>query len=178
MWQYYVLTLWKRDTSVGDANTEPAPTVAAGKVFVESNDGYVYALDAVTGTLQWRTWAGGAAPGMTAAYANGLLYTGSCDGSFYVLNASNGTLAWQASVGACVTTSPVVANGLVYVSANYRVHIFDAGGCGAATCTEVETIGPRPDEPGHPILTNGNLYFAMRDRSTPEAWFLEDYGVP
>jgi outer membrane protein assembly factor BamB len=46
-------------TTISQAPVSP-PVVAAGKVFVGSNDGRVYALDASTGAIQWSGSTGAA----------------------------------------------------------------------------------------------------------------------
>src|SRR6202043_425711 len=56
-----------------------SPAVTEGKIYVASTDGYLYAIDAETGALQWKF----------AAY----------DGNFYAVDASSGVLKWKFQTG-------------------------------------------------------------------------------
>ena len=60
------------------------------------------------------------------AVANGVAYFGSTGSDkLYALRASNGVLKWSYTVGGQVTSSPVVANGMVYVgSEDGKVYAF------------------------------------------------------
>ena len=52
--------------------------------------------------------------------ANGVVYVGSEDGNVYALKASTGALLWSyAIVNQGVYSSPVVANGVVYVGSHF-----------------------------------------------------------
>jgi len=46
---------------------------------------------------------------------NGVIYFGAGNGTEYALNASTGATLWSASIGSPVSSSPAVANGVVYV---------------------------------------------------------------
>ena len=47
--------------------------------------------------------------------ANGVVYVGSDDNNLYALNASTGALLWKYITGNYVSSSPAVANGMVFV---------------------------------------------------------------
>jgi serine/threonine-protein kinase len=47
--------------------------------------------------------------------ANGVVYVGSVDKNVYALNAKTGAKLWSYTTGSFVTSSPAVANGVVYV---------------------------------------------------------------
>jgi polyvinyl alcohol dehydrogenase (cytochrome) len=98
------------------------PTVGAGRVFVGSQNGTVYALDARTGCIRWtfaasggvRTaivWNGGA-PG-------GAVYFGDTAANAYALDAGNGRLLWMRRVDdhplARITGSPAWHDGRLFV---------------------------------------------------------------
>jgi outer membrane protein assembly factor BamB len=63
--------------------------VAKGVVFVGSNDGNVYALNAATGTQLWSFTTGGSV-GSSPAVANGAVYVGSNDGNLYAFDLAGG----------------------------------------------------------------------------------------
>jgi outer membrane protein assembly factor BamB len=58
-------------------------------VYIGSNDGGVYALDATTGAIDWKTLTGGAVDS-SPDVVNGIVYVGSDDKSVYALNAVPG----------------------------------------------------------------------------------------
>lgn len=71
-----------------------SPTLALGRVYIGSGDGYLYALDAATGKQIWKTPTGGrirSAPAVTDDTA----YIGSFDGNLYAFNARTGALRWK-----------------------------------------------------------------------------------
>ena len=81
------------------------PTIVDGRVFVSSDSGYVYSLDAATGCVHWSFQAqagirgaisiapvkSGVAPGSTKFAA----YFGDVHGYVYSIDASNGELPWR-----------------------------------------------------------------------------------
>ena len=96
------------------------PAVVGGRVFVGSDNGVVYSLDASTGCVYWSFEARtavvtavsiGALPGSTARYA---AYFGDFLSYFYAVDAETGDLLWQTQqldnhpTGAQITGSPVI----------------------------------------------------------------------
>lgn len=49
--------------------------------------------------------------------ADGVVYAGSVDNAFYALRSDNGSLLWRYNVHGAVNESPLIVNGVVYVSA-------------------------------------------------------------
>jgi len=110
----------------GDVAADAQPMVAGGRVFVGSQSGNVYALNAATGCVHWFFTA---AASVRAAVTLGRLETdsGSRDmafigdraGNVYSVNAATGRLIWKTKVDdhplARVTGSPVFHNGRLYV---------------------------------------------------------------
>ena len=94
------------------------PALANGILYVVSQDFYLYALDATTGSLLWK-YTLGAVVDSSPAVVNGVVYVGSSDG-MYALDATTGALLWTFRLGAGQT--PTVANGVVYF------------GCGVSVC--------------------------------------------
>lgn len=89
---------------------------SSATVYFGSDDGYLYALDASTGSLRWRFKANGVEDSPTLA--NGVLYVGSQDGYAYALNATTGALIWKFKTGLAIESSPAVVNHLVYIGSN------------------------------------------------------------
>ena len=105
------------------------PTIVDGRVFVSSDSGYVYSLDAASGCVHWSFQAqagirgaisiapvkSGAPPGSTKFAA----YFGDVHGNVYSIDASNGELLWKVSIDphplSRITGAPVLYEGHVYV---------------------------------------------------------------
>lgn len=84
---------------VAGAGFETNPLVindsfVANTLFAGNRDGYMYALDAVTGALKWKFRTDGPVQ-FSAAYDQGKLYFASNDSHAYALNAANGALVWK-----------------------------------------------------------------------------------
>ena len=107
-----------------------SPAVAGGTVYVGSNEGNVYALNAVTGQKRW-SFVAEAQVGSSPTVANGVVYVGTeFVGAFNVLalNSANGNRLWGFQTGNEVFSSPTVADGVVYVgSDDDSVYAFQLG---------------------------------------------------
>jgi len=103
------------------------PTVAGGRVFVGSQGGRVYSLDAETGCVVWSFLATGATRtavviGEWPGRANSTIaYFTTIPGWLYALDAQTGALIWrkrvEGHVSARLTGSPVLYAGKLYVPA-------------------------------------------------------------
>jgi len=122
-------TLWTYTT--GRKIWSSSPAVADGKVYVGSDDGKVYCLNASTGTLIWSHGTEEAAHS-SPAVVDGRVYVGSNsasqpDGYVYCLNASTGEQIWRYRTSGFVESSPAVADGKVYVGTDYgKVYCLNA----------------------------------------------------
>ena len=116
-------TLWNYTTSY---NVFSSPAVANGKVYIGSEEGSVYCLDASTGAKLWN-YTTKAPVFNAAAVADGQVYIGSVDGSVYCLDASTGAKLWNYTTGNRVHSSPAVVEGKVYIgSHDHSVYCLDA----------------------------------------------------
>ncbi len=102
------------------------PSVAAGRVFVGSDIGYVYSLDMRTGCVYWsyQTKAavrtaitiGRSGKAATSRYA---VYLGDMQANVYALDAATGALLWTRRVedhfSARITAAPTLYQGRLYV---------------------------------------------------------------
>ena len=96
-----------------------------GRVFVGSDTGLVYAIDAQSGCYHWAFAADasvrtGIAIGASDFTAGGaLIYFGDIRGTVYAVDARSGVLAWRERVDthnlARITGTPVLAGGRLYV---------------------------------------------------------------
>ncbi len=91
-----------------------SPTVGGGRLYIGSDSGWLYALDATSGERVWRFQTGGAvrsSPGL----AGELLYFGSNDGNVYAVEADGGEERWRFETGGPVSSSPWLGDGVLYV---------------------------------------------------------------
>ena len=109
VWRYQTSNLSEQD--VGSSPLVSAPGVngiADGAVYVEGKDGFVYALDLSSGSLQWKFKV--SQPGLdvsSPSLAGASLLIGSSAG-LYGLDAVTGALLWHALTTISVASSPAV----------------------------------------------------------------------
>jgi|GEM_PF-19147 len=94
------------------------PAVAGGRVFVGSQNGTVYSLDAHTGCVYWTFSAlGGVRTAISVG--GGLIYFGDTSANAYALDAATGKKVWMTHVDdhplARITGSPALFDGRLYV---------------------------------------------------------------
>jgi outer membrane protein assembly factor BamB len=86
---------------------EPTTTVTADMIYVGSDDGNLYALDASDGSQQWSFTTGGDVSS-SPAVVDGTVYVGSGDSNLYAVDASDGTEQWSFATGDGVDSSPAI----------------------------------------------------------------------
>ena len=102
------------------------PAVASGRIFVGSDIGYVYSLDAQTGCVYWSYQAKGSvrsavniAPVKGHGATKYAAYFGDAHANVYAVDAQNGQQLWMARVDdhfvARITAAPKVYKGVVYI---------------------------------------------------------------
>lgn len=89
------------------------------RVFVSSDNGNLYVLDAPSASLEWKFETEGSTLSMLQA-GGGMVYVGSNDGRFYALGASSGEVVWLYDTGGYFTVSPVQAGEAVFGAAAVR----------------------------------------------------------
>jgi len=117
-----------------------------GLLFVGDFSGYLYCLDAETGKRYWTHDMKAHLWGSTLV-ADGKVYVGDEDGDFCVFAASKDKkLLSETNFGAPIYSTPVVANGVLYVASNTHLFAFaDAGKSGANTDQGAQTnLQPKP----------------------------------
>ncbi len=136
-----------------------SPVVVNNLVYIGSDDGFLYALNATTGAVVWKYYV--ASP-TSPAEANGIVYIGSQDhyyalNGLYALDAQTGTLLWKNDSDWFGT--PTVINGVVYAEGDSGVSAFDA------TSGAVQWMFPnsQSDTIGSPAVANGVVYFGSGD---------------
>jgi len=114
--------------SVGGKVTT-TPAVRDGVVYFATAkpDKTLYAVDVATGSLIWSTDLAGSLS--SPAVSGGRVYIGDKDERINCFDARSGSMIWNRTLGGPCMSSPVVAGGMVYVTANYgrgTIYGFDA----------------------------------------------------
>ncbi|MDQ6631574.1 MAG: PQQ-binding-like beta-propeller repeat protein [Verrucomicrobiota bacterium] len=95
-----------------------------GLLFVGDFSGFIHCLDAETGKVYWTHDMKAHMWGSTLA-ADGKVYAGDEDGDFVVLAATKEKkVLSETNMGAPVYSTPVVANGVIYVASNTHLYTF------------------------------------------------------
>lgn len=120
-----VRTLWQ--ANVGAAGIFIfSPAVAGDSVFAAARDGNVTRLDAASGKVIWKVFAGTQLSGGVGTDGR-LVAVGTDKGEIIVLDADKGTLRWRARVSSEVLAAPKVARGTVLArTSDSRIFAFDA----------------------------------------------------
>jgi outer membrane protein assembly factor BamB len=144
-----------------DAEVNSSPAYSSGTVFVGTDGGSVYAVNARTGKVRWRSQSFSrfgrreyfyATP--TVAY--GRVFVGNTDGTMYAFGASSGRLVWAQPAGSYVYTAAAVWRRTVYVgSYDGNIYAFDA----ATGRLRWKHSAPSSIH-GAPTVLNGVLYFS------------------
>lgn len=100
---------WKLQTG---GPVKASPVVVDGRVYVGSDGGEFYALDAKTGTAIWSFRDGGPVR-PSALVVSGTVFV-ACQKGLYALDAQTGVEKWHLSGGNDFELSPVAAGGLVF----------------------------------------------------------------
>jgi eukaryotic-like serine/threonine-protein kinase len=148
--------LWHYQTG---GSVQSSPEVAGGVVYIGSDDGYVYAINAGSGTVLWRYNINNNQNVSSATVANGVVYVNSYNGAVYALKASTGSLLWHYQTGNWIVDRPTVVNNVVYFGSgdNYLYALNASNGnllwryqTGYAVVTS-------------PAVVNGVVYFGSWD---------------
>lgn len=105
--------LWESETLTGIAYSECA--FSDGKIYIGSDGGYLYCVDAEHGAKLWEYHATATGNIRDApVVANGLVYFGTTDNYLYALNATNGLYKWRYTAGGPIYSSPAIDGDLLY----------------------------------------------------------------
>jgi outer membrane protein assembly factor BamB len=153
-------------TFTADNELNSSPAYAAGKIFVGSDSGSIYAIDAKTGKLVWHATSFSHFPRgreyfyATPAVAYGRVFAPNTDGWVYAYGAATGRLLWARHVGTYAYTAPAVWNKRVYVGTydGYALALDAATG-------DVRWRYAAPAAlHGAPSIVDGLVYFATCER--------------
>ncbi|HUI62500.1 MAG TPA: PQQ-binding-like beta-propeller repeat protein [Steroidobacteraceae bacterium] len=143
----------------GGTSAYGQPGVIGGRVFVGTDIGYVYSLDARTGCVYWSYRAGaGVRNAMTvgtvhsAGGARNALFFGDLKANLYALDARDGHELWKTRIdehyAARVTAAPALYQGHLYVPISawegFQARVLDY-----PCCTAVGSVSALSAESGH-----------------------------
>lgn len=173
--------VWKFKTS---GRVLSSPAVVGDAVYIASSDGSLYAIDRTDGKQRWKFDSKGPIAS-SPAVAGGVVIVSSVDGLIYGVDAAAGTAKWTFATkgerrftapgihGAIPNTermpdpfdvflsSPVVANGVVYIgSGDQNVYALDA-----ATGALRWTFATGDVVHASPAVSNGVVYIGSWDRN-------------
>jgi eukaryotic-like serine/threonine-protein kinase len=154
IWAHYV-----------DSCGESAVTVSGSKLYVSGCN--LYALSAATGGTLWHSTHLG--PTITApAVAGGLVFAGG-QGNYAGLgafDANSGALVWH--VNEFIQDPPSVANGVVYVNAEFALDAFNSST--GARLASVSTLPNGFSYVGSPTVLDGRVYLCSSDELNGTTW--------
>jgi outer membrane protein assembly factor BamB len=105
----------------------------------------------------WATPIDGIAQPVVIALGQRTVYTGTGAGTIYALDATTGTVQWSASVGAAVSASPALADGILYVpTADGRLVALDTAGTRLWEASTGARIGVQPAVAGGVVYTGSD----------------------
>jgi outer membrane protein assembly factor BamB len=115
---------WKY--AMGNISNNSGPALANGILYIGSRDSYVHAINANTGAPVWKYYTGVSLEMSSPTVVNGVVYIGGWydvsdftkKGSVYAINAATGTLVWESLAKTGIGSSPLVSNGMLYISAD------------------------------------------------------------
>ena len=108
-------TLWQSTT---DSFERTSPAVSNGVVYAASDAGFLYALNAYTGSQLWNYNTGSGDDGFppsSPTVANGVVYAGFQNNIIYAFDLATGNLLWEYVTGGAISSTPVIANGAFYI---------------------------------------------------------------
>jgi len=104
---------WKIEPTAG-LKIITSPVVAKGTVYFGSYDHFVYALDAKTKNVKWKSKINGIV-NSTPAVADNVVYVGTVKGKFYAMNAKTGKITWDIELGDAIISWPLLVKDMVFV---------------------------------------------------------------
>jgi outer membrane protein assembly factor BamB len=96
------------------------PILADGVIYATSNDGNLYALDAISGAEKWRMPLGQGSRSTPTVDA-GVVYVGGNDRYLYAVDAVTGEVRWRFETISRLVSSPTVSGDTVYVGGTDQV---------------------------------------------------------
>lgn len=152
-----------------------SPAIDEGAVYFGSRDGSLYALEAATGELRWRSPHDDTSWSIASpAVVDGVVLDASSDARFVRgLDAGSGRELWRVETPSSVWPSPVVAGGTAwYVTGSGVLHGLDP-----KTGEVRERVDLGETTLGSPWISNGVLYLGTNAGSVLAVRLVEERGL-
>jgi outer membrane protein assembly factor BamB len=94
-----------------------SPAYNNGRLFVGSNEGVVYCLDARTGLTIWLSKTNDVIVS-SAAIADNKIFIGSEDNNIYSIDEKTGAIDWKYQTDGMIKSSPAIVNGRLYIGSD------------------------------------------------------------
>ena len=134
-------------------------TILGSQVFVGSNDGSLYCINAQSGAKMWSFATGGPVISKPAALGQTKIVFGSQDGKVYCLDASSGEKQWEYTAGGSVLSDPLAEQDRIYVgSGDGKIFCLDAATGMLQWSYQTQGVMRQ-----RPVVHNGILYAFVRD---------------
>jgi outer membrane protein assembly factor BamB len=114
-----------RWTHTTNAEIISSPVVRNNTVYVGSNDGTIYALDAATGDIRWTLTIGGEVVA-SPTVVNNTVFIGGTDGIICAVDAATGDVHWTYTGTDSVASSPGLIDDTVYIGIGEKVYALHA----------------------------------------------------
>lgn len=85
-------------------------------VYITAKDGYLYAVDAATGSQNWKCYTGSSRNYSSVALDEGTVYVSGTYDKLYAIDAFSGKVRWTTAEGTYFTGTPFVYNKTVYAT--------------------------------------------------------------
>lgn len=109
--------VWTTNTGgTGSEYLKASPAVTDSAIYTASLNGYVTAVDRISGRINWRTNTGLSLTSGAGA-GDGIVVVGSREGEVVALQQSTGKQVWKTSVPGEINAAPAISNGLVIIKA-------------------------------------------------------------
>ena len=151
--------------SPGDEEINTSAAYSKGTVFIASDAGTIYALDARTGRKKWSAKPSGEFFYATPTVAYGRVFIGNTDGTMYAYGARSGRLLWAKPLGSYIYAAAGVAKKRVFTG-TYDGFVYSLN----AGTGDVVWRKPAPAAVhGSPTIMNGLAYFSTCSTCGSEA---------
>jgi outer membrane protein assembly factor BamB len=155
----------------GTTATVPVLSGDQSRVYVGTDAGSVYALDAATGEIEWRVDTGSPVTDSPALVGDGTslpsLVVPTEAGVFGALDACGVRVCpplWSSPTDSPVSQQPAVAGNVAFVgTADGTVVGYSAGGCGRLACQPIWSDDVGSAITGAPAVSDGRLYVGTSD---------------
>jgi len=163
MWSY----------STGDAIASSPAIDATGNIFIGVDNGYLYKVNGVSGTLMWRYLTSSSVRSSPAIDAEGNVYVGSYDTYLYKVNGAHGTLMWRYKTGYAIESSPAIdAAGDLLINSNdgYLYNINGASGRLMWRSRTGSSVSPALDAVGNVYTISNHILYKINGTGGIRMW--------